>query len=102
MAQINPMVAGAEVSAGDAAGGGCGGVQGGRVEEGRRGVGRSRCRTAFDRLSVPQAAWKLWEAAGSASPPPLTSWSKGRRLAEQWGASEPRHSRTRFRLYGAF
>ena len=72
-AQIHPMMAGAEVAAGDAAGGGCGGVHDGRVDEGRRGVSRSRCRTAFDRHSVPQAAWKLWEAAGPASPTPLTS-----------------------------
>ena len=72
IAQIHPMMAGAEVSAGDAAGGGCGGVQDGRVEEGRRGVGRSRCRSAFDRPWVPQAAEKVWEAAVAASSPPLT------------------------------
>ena len=42
IAQIHPMMAGTEDAAGDAAGGGCGGVHGGRVEEGRRGVGRRR------------------------------------------------------------
>ena len=67
------MVAGIEAAAGDAVGGGYGGVQDGRVDEGRRGVSRSRCRTAFDRRSVPQAAEKLWEASGPASSPPLTS-----------------------------
>ena len=66
------MVVGVEAAAGYAVAGGRGVVQDGRVDEGRRGVGRSRCRTAFDRRSVPLAAWKLWEAAGPASPPPLT------------------------------
>ena len=95
------MVVGVEDAARDAVAGGRGVVQDGRVDEGRRGVGRSRCRTAFDRRSAPQAALKLWEAAGPASTPPLTSWSKGRRVAEQWVARDPRRSRSRFRLYGA-
>ena len=34
-------------------------------------VGHSRSRTAFNRLWVPEAAKKLWEAAAAASPPPL-------------------------------
>ena len=72
-AQINPMVAGIEAAAGDAVGGGRGVVHDGRVDEGRRGVGRRRSQSVFDRHSVPQAAEKLWEASGPASSPPLTS-----------------------------
>ncbi len=67
------MVTDIEDAAGDAAAGGCGVVQDGRVDEGRRGVGRRRSRSVFDRRSVPQAAEKLWEAAGPASSSPLTS-----------------------------
>ena len=96
------MVAGIEAAAGDAVGGGRGVVHDGRVDEGRRGVGRRRSRSAFDRRSAPQAAEKLWEASGPASSPPLTSWSMGGGLTEQWGGVEPRRSRTHLGLYGAY
>ena len=67
------MVVGVEAAAGYAVAGGRGVVQGGRVDEGRRGAGRRRSQSVFDRRSVPQAAEKLWEASGPASSPPLTS-----------------------------
>ena len=67
------MVAVIETAAGDAVGGGCGAVQDGPFDEGRR-VGRHQPQlNRFRSRSAPLAADKLWKAAGPASPPPLTS-----------------------------
>ena len=70
MAQTIPMVASTDAAAEDAAAGGCGSAQNDRVVEGRR-VGRPHSRTDVDRLWVPEAAQKLWEAAVAVPPPPL-------------------------------
>ena len=64
MAQINPMVAGIEAAVEDAAGGGCGSAQDGRVDEGRR-VGRPQMQPVGSR--PPLGPRSCPEALGSCS-----------------------------------
>ena len=57
-------------------------------------VGRSHSRTNLGRRSASEAAQKLREGAGAASPSPQTAWSMRGQLGEQRRAREPRRSRT--------